>query len=214
MKFGTLRMAVCLVAVSAALLLLLWPASAHAGLVRSCPITVVTSTDPNCTPEVPRNDTAAIFDSYAITAAKTNAEVEDRAAIKVVHDALQSEHYAVKEREGPGGYVRPQLADFVGLAKRASVLYISAHGVVPGVSGRECVAARSLYFQEEDRHQAPPMPDLRRLSCSFEGGLAIQPEPTETDLIGAWSAYVEEGYNLIGSIRSSRSRPVARRRSS
>jgi hypothetical protein len=82
------------------------------------------------------------------------------------------------------------------MAKHYSVLYISAHGVVPSVASRECSAAKSLYFRKEHHHQAPPLPDLRSLDCTFEGGLAVQVEQTDVEVMQAWSAYIEKyGYN-------------------
>jgi hypothetical protein len=170
------------------------PAFSRAGLVM-CPAYPVEGGSASCTPTVPQNDEAAIFDSFAITQTSAAVRVQDRKMVNVVRDGLKSENYNVSEHEGPNGYSHPQLTEFVAMAKHASVILISSHGFNPAAEGRECKATKSLLRQDIKHHSLGSTPVPRRIDCSPQAGLLVQPEPTFDDMIGAYDAYLEEGYD-------------------
>jgi hypothetical protein len=188
--------------VVALLWLLVFPAGAGAGLFRepgpggaTCAPNPTPETPSACTPVAPDNDRVAIFDSYSTTVGNP-LKGRNRTEINTAKQAFESEHYTVREDEGPDAYHAPLLSSFVAIAKSApGVLFITSHGFAPGSASRDCSAAKILMRAYGNHHPAARLSPSEPVVCRDEAGLAVQPEPSYGAMDRAYKRYLAAGYS-------------------
>lgn len=138
----------------------------------------------------PHNNVAAIYDLFGL-------RPEDNATFAAVTQDLTDERYQVKRytdtTEGAGGHGGATLANFVAMAKQASVILINGHGYDPAAPTQDCIGGKGFVGFEEP---VVPAPNANVQACSEFDQPILQVEwyPTKAAGEQARREYVAQGY--------------------